>query len=106
MTSLANLGALMRAYEGRETDRMAQDFGKTLTDHQVIHANDTMETANRPLVAVRNEMLSSTGAVASRRAITTDPNANVRRYVGHETPYNRRMRIMMGDINATHFQRG
>jgi len=100
MTSLANQGMMIRSFEGRE-GAVPPSMGKTLINHQVIHANDTGITANRPLVQVRNDFLSSTGA--RRVSFTTDPNQIARRYVGAESPFMRRQRIAMGDINSVHY---
>ena len=100
MTSLANRSALMRGFEGNES-AVPPSMGKTLFDHQVIHANDVGITANRPLVQIRNDFLSSTGA--RRVSFTTDPNQITRRYVGHESPFMRRQRVRAGDINAVHY---
>ncbi len=103
MTSLANRGMMIRSFEGRE-GAVPPSMGKTLIDHQVIHANDTGITANRPLVQVRNDFLSSTGA--RRVSFATDPNQIIRRYVGRETPFQRRMRVLSGDINSVHYLQG
>lgn len=100
MTSLANQGMMIRSFEGRE-GAVPPSMGKSLINHQVIHANDTGVTANRPLVQVRNDFLSSTGA--RRVSFTTDPNQITRRYVGHESPFMRRQRVAMGDINSVHY---
>jgi len=98
--SLANQGMMVRSFEGRE-GAVPPSMGKTLTDHQVLHANDVGITANRPLVQIRNDFLSSTGA--RRVSFTTDPNQIMRRYVGKESPFMRRQRVMMGDINSVHY---
>lgn len=103
MTSLANLGAMTRSFEGNES-AIPPSMGKSLIDHQVIHANDNSVTANRPLVQVRNDFLSSTGA--RRVSFATDPNQIIRRYVGRETPFQRRMRVLSGDINSVHYLQG
>lgn len=103
MTSLANLSARARSFQGNES-AVPDSMGKTLINHQVIHANDNSVTANRPLVQVRNDFLSSTGA--RRISYATDPNQIIRRYVGRETPFQRRMRVLNGDINSVHYLQG
>tara|TARA_R110000803_G_scaffold37962_1_gene81947 strand:+ start:4045 stop:4380 length:336 start_codon:yes stop_codon:yes gene_type:complete len=108
MTSLANQGASMRSFQGGSEggfrQSLNQSMGKTLFDSQVIHANDVGITANRPLVTERNDFLSGTGS--RRISFTTDPNQITRRYVGPETPFQRRMRVATGDIGAVHYLQG
>lgn len=100
MTSLANQGMMIRSFEGRE-GAVPPSMGKSLIDHQVLQANDVGITANRPLVQIRNNLLSGTGS--ERISFTTDPNQITRRYVGMESPFQRRMRVSMGDIQSVHY---
>lgn len=105
MMNPAQSGKIARSMANRE-GAVGQDMGKSLSQHQVIHADTAGSiSSNQPLVAIRNEMLSGTGAKSSRRVFTTEPNANKRFFVGEETPFSRRMRVRKGDINVVHRSR-
>ena len=93
----------MRSDAPRDSS-LSESRGKSLSSHQVIHANDaetaTRGVANRPIVPVRNRMLSSTGGLGKN--IPIEPNQIKRRFVGNESAFGRRGRVRRGDINAVH----
>ncbi len=80
--------------------KLSETLGKSLSDHQVIHAVNQTRVANTPLAPVRNRMLSSTGGLGMN--IPIEPNQITRRYVGNESPFMRRARVSSGDVNAVH----
>lgn len=79
---------------------LSESRGKSLSKHQVLHANDATRVANRPIVPVRNRMLSSTGGLG--KDIPIEPNQIKRRFVGAESPIMRRARVRKGIINSVH----
>tara|TARA_R100001591_G_scaffold2330_1_gene5731 strand:+ start:638 stop:946 length:309 start_codon:yes stop_codon:yes gene_type:complete len=76
---------------------LSESRGKSLNIHQVIHAVNQPRVANRPLVAVANKMLSSSGGLS--RDLAQDPNQLVRKFVGSVSPFNRRAMLSRGSIN-------
>lgn len=93
----------MRSDAPRDSS-LSESRGKSLSKHQVIHANDastmTRGVANRPIVPVRNRMLSSTGGLGMN--IPIEPNQIKRRFVGAESAFDRRARVSSGIINSVH----
>lgn len=79
---------------------LSESRGKSLAQHQVIHAVNQPRVANVPLVAVPNRMLSSTGGLS--KDIPIEPNQIKRRFVGNESPFLRRARVSAGIINSVH----
>tara|TARA_R100000773_G_C4214846_1_gene113731 strand:+ start:579 stop:881 length:303 start_codon:yes stop_codon:yes gene_type:complete len=79
---------------------LSESSGKSLAQHQIIHAVNQTRVANQPLVAVANRMLSSTGGLG--KDIPIEPNQLLRRFVGNESPFLRRARVSAGIINSVH----
>lgn len=89
----------MRSDAPRESS-LSESRGKSLSQHQVIHAVNQPRVANLPLAPVRNRMLSSSGGLGMD--IPIEPNQIKRRFVGNESPFKRRARVSRGDINVVH----
>lgn len=96
---MSGMSQLIRSRAPIESS-LSESRGKSLSTHQVIHANDQMRVANKPIVPVRNRMLSGTGGLG--KDIPIEPNQLKRRFVGNDTPFNRRARVRAGQINVVH----